>query len=107
MENIIIYRKTVEDAKKMMMLFFNVLKRSRSINDIKINYEKMTIQLKDNIFIDFRCGKYEKMAGVKPNYFNTYGDKTVSNFLMQGAYKIGGKEMALSEIFKIIREKSR
>lgn len=97
---IIIHRTSVVEAQKIFEYFAGLL--SNEINsDIEINQRWRTIGVNGNR-IDFRCGDMERMAGSRPDYYNT-DSESVAFFLQLMADKVNGKEIKdISEIINII-----
>ena len=63
---------------------------------------RSTIDIGD-IRIDFRCSDMFKMAGLRPDYFNTDSEE-VAHFLQLMADKVNGKEIKdISEIINMIK----
>lgn len=56
------------------------------------------------IFVSFRCGDVYKMAGIRPNYYETWSLEA-DEFLAQSAAKCCGKKLdSLQDIARVIQE---
>lgn len=56
----------------------------------------------DSIYIEGRTGTYEKLAGVRPDFYNAI-DEEVLRFLEWGAAKVNGMRLdRLEHVLKII-----
>ena len=98
---IIIHRTECAEIQKVFDHMVESL--ANEINsDIEINQKWRTIGVEGSR-IDFRCGDYSKMAGSRPDYYNT-DNETVAYFLQLMADKVNGKEIKdISEIINIIK----
>jgi len=98
---IVMHRTEALDAQKVFEYLAELL--PTEINSIiEINKNWFTIGVENNR-IDFRCGDITKMAGLRPDYYNT-DSETVSHFLQLMADKVNGKEIKdISEIVNIIK----
>lgn len=96
---IIIYRLLLSDVKTSFEELVNMMLESglNIIHDDK----KYTIYYKD-FYIEFWCGDFCRMGGIRPKYYMT-DNTTASEFLRQGACKVGGIEIySFDELLKKI-----
>ena len=98
---IIIHRSECSEMQKVFDYMVKSLPNEID-SDIEINQKWRTIGVEGNR-IDFRCGDYSKMAGTRPDYYNT-DSEAVAYFLQLMADKVNGKEIKdISEIINIIK----
>lgn len=86
---------------------FMELTRLLDKKGIKFYKRKYFITVENDIAVDFRVGKIEKMVGLRPDYFVIADDCSwlVREFLMQSASKTNGKELeSVYEVAKVIEK---
>ena len=104
---IIIHRTESSEIQKIFEHLSESLK-DEITSDIKINDHWRTININNNgarpdARIDFYCGEASKMAGTRPNYYNT-DSESVACFLQLTADKVNGKEIKdISVLMSIIK----
>lgn len=100
---IVVHRTKKKDAIEVMTWVRDeVLKDFKSI--ITQPYESVIDVGPNLIRIDFRCGEWEKMAGIRPDYYNAY-NREVRQMLEMGACKCNGSELSsLRDIRDVIIE---
>lgn len=97
---IVVYRKSAEEAQREIQYCLDKFIYDGHIDDY-VRYEKHTIDIRD-IRIDFRCGNLNKMASIRPDYYNA-NDYLASEFLAVAAAKVGGKELnSIREVCEIV-----
>lgn len=100
--NIVIYRNSAEELDR---IFDELLKRL-SISNIYVDYDRLLLSVKDGllypVYIDGRTGPCEKLAGIRPDFYNT-DDKEMLWFLKQGASKVNGVKLDdVLDVLKIV-----
>lgn len=96
---IIIYRKSREDA---LMAFEQFIYQCKLLNLETIN--RIPRIIFNEYDIQFWCGDYWRMGGLRPKYYNT-DSRLASEYLEQSAYKCGGKEIVnIDDLYKILCE---
>lgn len=99
---IVIHRDKYKDMLRAMNDLTNYLSSFR--NDMSVDKYRATVDICGRIGVTFRCGKAYKMAGIRPNYYQTHS-REAEEFLTQSAVKCCGKRLdSLWEIANIIRE---
>lgn len=102
---IIIYRDNYRDMLEAMYDLSGYLSDLK--NGMNVDKYRGTIDICGRIHVIFRCGKIYNMAGLRPNYYQTYNQEA-NAFLVQSALKYNGKGLdSLKDIADTIREKIR
>lgn len=86
---IIIHRQWSEDLRKVFKEVVDILENKNI--DAMIDEKKLVITLKDKR-ITFWCSAYWHIGGTRPKYYNS-DSVLASEFLQQGASKVGGYEV--------------
>lgn len=95
--NIVIYREKMKDMLEEYKYLFDKLKNDLG-EYLKIYPNGLVIDIFD-VHVDFRCGDVLKLAGLRPDFYNT-DSITASNFLWQSAEKVNGKKInTLDDIY--------
>lgn len=105
---IIIYRDNYEDMFRAMNELMNYLVDLK--DSMSIDKRRATIDICGHIRVTFRCGDVYKMAGLRPNYYETWSWEA-DKFLAPSAAKCCGKKMPSLEgiayiIQKEVKEKT-
>lgn len=87
--DIIIHRMRLTDLHKVFKEIVGILEK-KNIN-VMIDDKKMIITFNDRR-ITFWCSDYWRMGGTRPKYYNS-DSVLASEFLQQGASKVGGYEV--------------
>ena len=87
---IIIYRDNYEDMFRAMNELMNYLVDLK--DSMSIDKRRATIDICGHIRVTFRCGDVYKMAGLRPNYYETWSWEA-DKFLAPSAAKCCGKKM--------------
>ena len=99
---IIIYRDNYEDMFRAMNELMNYLVDLK--DSMSIDKRRATIDICGHIRVTFRCGDVYKMAGLRPNYYETWSWEA-DKFLAPSAAKCCGKKMpSLGDIAYIIQK---
>lgn len=85
---IVIYRRKIFSMINIFKYVLSMLKQEFGIIEYKDN---CTIKV-ENVVIEFFCGDYNRMGGIRPDVFNT-NCRSASMFLQQGASKVNGIEI--------------
>lgn len=85
---IVVFRTFKSDMMKIFEEFINIIRKKNL--DIIIDRKRDLIFLKDNR-ISFWCGNYNKVVGIRPNYYNT-DNPNASKFISYSAEKVNGSE---------------
>jgi hypothetical protein len=98
---IIIHRTECSEIRKIYEYLVETL--PNEVNSvIEVNKKWITVGV-ENTRIDFYCGDYSRMAGIRPDYYNT-DNETVAYFLQMMADRVNGKEIKdISELINIIK----
>ena len=99
---IIIYRDNYEDMFRAMNELMNYLVDLK--DSMSIDKRRATIDICGHIRVTFRCGDVYKMAGLRPNYYETWGWEA-DKFLTPSAAKCCGKKMPSLEGIAYIIQK--
>ena len=99
---IIIYRDNYEDMFRAMNELMNYLVDLK--DSMSIDKRRATIDICGHIRVTFRCGDVYKMAGVRPNYYETWSWEA-DKFLAPSAAKCCGKKMPSLEGIAYIIQK--
>jgi hypothetical protein len=69
-----------------------------------VDKHRAVIDICNHIRVSFRCGDVYKMAGIRPNYYETWSLEA-DEFLAQSAAKCCGKKLdSLQDIARVIQE---
>lgn len=99
---IIIYRDNYEDMFRAMNELMNYLVDLK--DSMSIDKHRAVIDICNHIRVSFRCGDVYKMAGIRPNYYETWSLEA-DEFLAQSAAKCCGKKLdSLQDIARVIQE---
>lgn len=99
---IIIYRDNYEDMFRAMNELMNYLVDLK--DSMSIDKRRATIDICGHIRVTFRCGDVYKMAGLRPNYYETWSWEA-DKFLAPSAAKCCGKKMPSLEGIAYIIQK--
>lgn len=96
---IVIHRQIVTD---MYRLYDEVnMELSKRINNSLLKSGRGSILVGPDIKIEFRTGHKEKLAGFRPDYYNTDA-YSADQYLEQSAVKNNGRYASIAEIYSII-----
>ena len=99
---IIIYRDKHEDMHEAMHNLINYLPDIRK--SISVDEHRAVIDICNHIRVLFRCGDVYKMAGIRPNYYETWSLEA-DEFLAQSAAKCCGEKLdSLKDIAYVIQK---
>lgn len=99
---IIIYRNNYEDMFRAMNELMNYLLDLK--DGMSIDKRRAIIDICGHIRVTFRCGDVYKMAGLRPNYYETWSWEA-DKFLAPSAAKCCGKKMPSLESIAYIIQK--
>lgn len=99
---IIIHRDKCKDVLEAMYDLINYLPDIRK--NMYVDKHRAVIDICNHIRVSFRCGDVYKMAGIRPNYYETWSLEA-DEFLAQSAAKCCGKKLdSLQDIARVIQE---
>jgi len=99
---IIIHRDKCKDVLEAMYDLINYLPDIRK--NMYVDKHRAVIDICNHIRVSFRCGDVYKMAGIRPNYYETRSLEA-DEFLAQSAAKCCGKKLdSLQDIARVIQE---
>lgn len=101
--HIVVYNKRKEDAMRTFVQVRDEI--LKNFKDIMSCPRPGVIDLASRLIrIDFRCGGFEKLGGIRPNYYYCCDyDPDVENMLKCGADKCGGSKLEkLEDIRKVV-----
>ena len=99
---IIIHRDKCKDVLEAMYDLINYLPDIRK--NMYVDKHRAVIDICNHIRGSFRCGDVYKMAGIRPNYYETWSLEA-DEFLAQSAAKCCGKKLdSLQDIARVIQE---
>lgn len=99
---IIIYRYKHKDMFETMHDLIEYLPDIR--NNMSVDEHRAVIDICDHIRVLFRCGDVYKMAGIRPNYYETWSLEA-DEFLAQSAAKCRGKKLdSLKDVAYVIKK---
>lgn len=100
---IVIYDTTIKDKMASFTSVYNKL-RQKCIPTSEVDRSLGIIRVL-NVNIYFRCGKVERLQGLRPNYYLSYGYEA-QQYLEQAAYCVNGKEVSSEDdIVKIVESR--
>ena len=97
MIQIVIHRKLGKDAAHEFAEMYTKL--VKKYGNLVRGRQNGLVDIGKNIRISFYAGDYYRMAGTRPNIYNT-DDLDADKFLMVSASKVGGTYMTMDEILE-------